>query len=172
MKAVRCLCAVALILFVAPAAQAQESPKPGPEHEILKKMAGNWDLTMKIGGMEIKGTGTNKMDLGGLWLVTSMECEFGGVKAQGKGFDTYDFAKKKYVSVFVDSQSTSPLVTEGTYDKATRTLTMEGTGPGFDGKPMKYKSVTVMPDDDTINITMYMGEGKDAACSVTCKRKK
>ena len=32
-------------------------------------------------------------------------------------------------------------------------MTMNGTGPGMDGKPTKYKSVSVMPDDDTINFT-------------------
>src|SRR5262249_239816 len=77
MKAVRGSWAVARALLVVPAARAQEPPKPGPEHEILKKLAGTWDVTMKGGGVESKGTVTYKMDLGGLWLVSSMESEFG-----------------------------------------------------------------------------------------------
>jgi hypothetical protein len=29
-----------------------------------------------------------------------------------------------------------------------------------------------MPDDDTVNMTMYIGDGKDPAFTVTYKRKK
>ena len=45
------------------------------------------------------------------------------------------------------------MVMEGTYDKEKKTMTMAGEGPGMDGKPTKYKSVSEMPDDDTINFT-------------------
>jgi hypothetical protein len=45
---------------------AQEMPKPGPEHEILKKKEGTWLTTMKAGDMESKGTVTFKMELSGL----------------------------------------------------------------------------------------------------------
>ena len=52
MKTLRWLCAVAVLgLLTAPAVRAQEPPKPGPEHEILKKHVGTWDLVMKFGGM-------------------------------------------------------------------------------------------------------------------------
>ena len=72
MKTMRWIAAVALAVVVAaPAAQAQEPPKPGPEHEILKKQEGTWDTTMKAGGMEFKGKVRYKMELGGLWLVSS-----------------------------------------------------------------------------------------------------
>src|SRR5262245_42488029 len=113
MTTVRCICAAALAAaLAAPAARAQEPPKPGPEHEALKKHEGTWDLTMKFGGMESKGTVTYKMDLGGLWLTSSLESEFGGMKFQGHGMDSYDAAKKKYVGVWFDNMSTSPLVME------------------------------------------------------------
>jgi hypothetical protein len=68
--------------------------------------------------------------------------------------------------------STSPLVMEGTYDAAKKTLTMSGTAPGMDGKPEKYTAVTVMPDDDTINFAMHMGDSKEPAFTITYKRKK
>jgi hypothetical protein len=153
-------------------ASAQEMPKPGPEHEILKKYVGTWELTMNAGGMESKGTVSYKMDLGGMWLSSSMECEMFGQKFIGKGMDSYDATKKKYVSVWVDSMSSSPVITEGTYDKAKKTLTMTGQGPGMDGSNTKYKSVTETPDDNTIKFTMYMGDGKEPAFTVSYKRKK
>ena len=44
------VCAVVVTLAFAPAVRAQEAPKPGPEHEVLKKMVGDWTLTMKFAG--------------------------------------------------------------------------------------------------------------------------
>jgi hypothetical protein len=173
MKTARCFCAVALVAVLgASTASAQEFAKPGPEHEVLKKMEGNWDLTMKVAGMESKGTVTYKMDLGGLWLVGNLEGDLGGVKFSGKGMDTYDAAKKKYVGIWIDSMSTSPMVMEGTYDKEKKTLTMTGDGPGMDGKPTKHKTVSEMPDDNTINFAMYMGDTKEPMFTIVYKRKK
>jgi len=173
MKAMSRFCAVVVaIALTTSSARAQEPPKAGPEHEILKKMEGNWDLVMKFGGMESKGTVAYKMELGGLWLVGSLEAELFGAKFSGKSLDTYDAAKKKYVGVWADSMGTQPMILEGTFDKAKKTLTMSGDGPGMDGKPTKYKSVSEMPDDSTINFSMYIGDGKDPAFTIVYKKKK
>ena len=68
--------------------------------------------------------------------------------------------------------STNPMVMEGTYDKEKKTLTMIGDGMGMDGKPAKWKSVSTMPDDDTIEMSMYVGDAKEPMFTVTYKRKK
>ncbi len=172
MKTVRCLCAFALLLFVASAATSQEPAKPGPEHEVLKKLVGTWDTTMKAEGKEYKGTVTYKMDLGGLWLVGSLESDLGGMKFQGRGMDSYDAKKKKYVSVWFDSMSTYPMLMEGTYDKEKKSMTMIGEGPGLDGKITKWKSVSQMPDDNTINFSMWVGDVKEPMFTILYKRKK
>lgn len=171
MKKVLAVCALALVVLAA-GAQEFTPPKPGPEHAVLKKMEGTWDVTMKAGGMETKSTATYKMELGGMWLVTHLEGEFAGQKFYGKGLDSYDAASKKYVSVFVDSMSSRPLVMEGTYDRDKKTLTMAGEGPGLDGKPTKYRTVTTFADDDTMTATMWMGGEKAEPCTVVFKRKK
>lgn len=151
---------------------AQLPAQPGPEHEQLKKLVGTWDTTMKMMGQESKGTCTYKMDLGGLWLVSDFEGSVGGMKFSGRGYDTYDANKKKYIGLWLDSMSTSPMVMEGNYDAAKKTLTMTGEGPGHDGKPTKHKTVSEMPDDNTINFSMYMGDGKEPAFTIVYKRKK
>ena len=172
MKSMRWLVAAVAFLATGPFAAAQEPPKPGPEHEMLKKWVGTWDTTMKMLGMESKGVATYKMELGGLWLASTFEGEIGGAKFSGKGFDTYDAGKKKFVGVWVDSMSTSPMMMEGTYDKAKKTLTMVGEGPGEDGKPTKHKTVSEMKDDDTVHFSMYMGDGKEPMFTILYKRKK
>ena len=172
MSVVKRFCAVAVAVAFAPMVQAQEAPKPGPEHEVLKKLVGDWTLTMKFGDMESKGTVTYKMDLGGLWLSSTMESELFGAKFSGRGMDGYNAATKKYVGVWIDNTSAGPMLMEGSYDKEKKTMTMTGTGPGMDGKPTTHKTVSTMPDDDTINFSMYSGDAKEPSFTVVYKRKK
>ena len=153
-------------------AVAQDAPKPGPEHDYLKKMAGTWDTVMTVAGAESKGTATYKLEVGGMWLVSTFEGEMFGQKFSGKGLDSYDANKKKFVSVWVDNMSGSPTVMEGTFDKETKALTMTGEGAGMDGKPTKYRSVTTMPDADTIAFTMSMGDAKEPGLTIKYTRKK
>jgi hypothetical protein len=172
MKTLRWFCALAVAVLFVPAAAAQDFPKPGPEHEMLKKMEGTWDTVMKFGPGESKGTVTYKMDLGGLWLSSALEADLDGMKFQGRGMDTYDAAKKKYISVWFDSMGTHPMLMEGTYDKDKKTLTMIGDNPGPDGKPVKWKSVSTYTDDNTVNFAMYVGDAKEPMFTIVYKRKK
>src|SRR5437868_14343918 len=101
--------AVVVTAMMAVPAWSQEMPKPGPEHEVLKHLEGTWDTTLKAGGQESKGTVTYKMELGGFWLVGAMESAMFGTKFSGKSLESYCPAKRKYVSVWVDSMSTAPV---------------------------------------------------------------
>lgn len=153
----------ALMLFACPAVGQQEPalPKPGPEHEMLAEMVGTWDCTVKTeGAPDSKATSVAKMELGGLWLATEFEGEFGGMPFQGKGLDTYDLEQKKYRSIWVDSFGTSPVLMMGDYDKATKTLTMTGEGPGPNGPATKYKSVTTHADKDHQTFKMFLVQGE------------
>jgi hypothetical protein len=147
--------AMIVVAVLAMPVGAQEMPKPGPEHKMLREMEGTWESTMKFGGMESKGTVTYKMELGGLWLAGSMKSEMFGQKFSGKSLDSYDAEKKKFVSVWVDSMSTAPVVMEGTYDKEKKTM-----------------SITKMLDADTQEFTMYAGDEKEPSFTILYKRKK
>lgn len=163
------LTGVALLMLL-PSARAQEPPKPGKEHDHLKRLVGTWDAETEYG----KGTMTYKMGLGGLWLIGDFEGEFGGMKFQGKGLDTYDLATKKYRGVWVDSFSTAPRTMEGNLDKSGKVMTMTGEGLGPDGMPSKYKSITEIKDADTVNFGLYMvdKDGKEQPMvKITYKRK-
>ena len=131
--------------------------KPGPEHAFLKSLEGNWSCVMKAGEQQSKGTSTTKAVLGGLWMVTEFKGELGGgIPFEGRGIDGYDTDKKKFVSVWVDNMTTSILNFEGTYDESTKTLTSYADGKSPDGKPVKHKSVTTIPDKDHQVFKMLM----------------
>ncbi len=164
--------AIVVGLLVAPLAIAQEAAKPGPEHAVLKKLEGTWDATMNMGGMESKGVTVYKADLNGLWLMSSFEAELFGAKFTGRGQDGYDPGKKKYIGTWVDSMSFGMVSLEGTYDADKKTMTMTGEGPGPDGKPQKYKTVSEHKDDNTIHFSMYMGDGKGPSFTIAYKRRK
>jgi hypothetical protein len=162
------LVATASGLLASSTLRAQELPKPGPEHEHFKQLVGTWDATVKGFGGESKGTMVYKLDVGGLWLVGNFKGEFGGMPFEGKGLDTFDSRTKKYVGVWVDSMSTTPLVMSGDFDKATGTMTMIGEGRGMDGNMVKMKSVTKMESPDAITFTM-IGPGPDGKDSEMIK---
>lgn len=128
--------------------------KPGPEHAIFKDWAGGWDAAISAGGADSKGSVSAKVGLNGLWLLDELKSEIGGMPFEGRGALSYDSAKKKYIHVWIDSMSTSPMISEGTYDKATKTLTLDGTMAGPDGMTMKVRQVTVTKDADTREFTL------------------
>jgi hypothetical protein len=155
-------------------------PKPGPEHELLKKLEGTWDVTTKMTDPQTKetkettGTCTYKAGPGGMWVVSDFQGEFGGGKFEGHGVDGYDSIDKQYVSHWVDSMSPKAMDMRGNWDAEKKTMTMTGEGLGMDGKPAKYKSVTEWKDDDTMLFTMNQEQdGKDVPMfTITYKRKK
>ncbi len=168
---------VAVVLLFGSSAWAQQPdfPKPGPEHELLKKMEGTWDCVIKGAGGDSKGKMVYKMELGGLWLVSSFEGDVFGSKFSGKGMDTYDQTKKKYCSAWFDSMSTTPMLFEGAYDKAKKTLTLFAEGPTPDGKTGKFKSTTEIKSDNEMVFKMALvgPDGKDnVMMTIEYKRKK
>lgn len=161
-------CSLAALVLLAPltVAMAQEFPQPGPEHAVLKQTEGEWNALCKMSdGTESKGVSSSKMECGGLWLVTSFEGDIGGTKFQGKGLDSYDATKKKYVAVWVDSMTTSPMILEGTYDEKTKTMTMTGEGKMPDGTLAKHRLVTKYADKDHHSFEMFMTlpDGKETS---------
>lgn len=151
---------------------AQQLPKPGPEHELLKGMEGNWDTVMKMMGQEFKGTCVYKLELNGFWLTCNLESEIFGMKFTGKGQDGYDQSKKKYVGTWIDSMTSQMLVFEGNYDKEKKQLVMTGDCINLEGKKVVMKSVTEIKDKDSFVFTMYEGDAKEPMFTVTYKRKK
>lgn len=143
---------------------AQGAPTPGPEHQFLKRLEGEWVANIKSPGGDSTGSATYKVICGGFWVAGDFHAEFGGEKFHGHGLDGYDPEKKKFVSAWVDSMGAQLLVLEGTLDEAKKVLTMRGQGPGPDGKPVKYRNETRFKDADHLTFVMnVVAEGGQEA---------
>jgi len=156
-------------------AVAQEFPKPGKEHEELRKVEGTWDAVMEMAGQKSKAKATYKSICGGMWVESDFEGDIFGTKFTGHGLDGYDQNKKKYVSVWVDSMSSAPLHMEGNYEADGKTLVMTGESVGPDGQPQKFKNVTETKDDDHFTFKMFMvqpGGEEELAFSIEYTRRK
>ena len=55
----------------------------------------------------------------------------------------------------------------GTFDKARKTMTMTGEGPGMDGKLQKMKSVSVHKSADQMTFKMYTIDGGKESLMMT-----
>ena len=170
-RSVSSIVAFFAVLFLLGGAQflsAQEGkqvqpPSPGPEHKIISKLIGKWEvkqhfrMTPEQPFMESHGTDISRSGPGGLWLVSDYTAEFIGQKFVGHGTLGYDPIKKKYVGTWIDSMSTGLNVYEGTHDEKTNTInyTHRATDPQT-GKEMTYRSKIVIADNDHYTMSMYM----------------
>lgn len=150
------LLGIVVSLVAANTSFGQEFPKPGPEHQELKKLEGRWDAVMEMGGQKSKASATYKSICGGMWMESDFEGDAGGIPFQGHGLDGYDLRKKKYVAVWVDSMSSAPMHMEGSIDPQSKLLVMTGESVGPDGQPQKFKNTTAWKDDDHFTFKMFM----------------
>ena len=143
---------------------------PGPEHEVLKQMAGKWtcDVKFKMTPDQPEststGTATNEMILGGRFLKSDYGGEFMGQPFHGMGLTGYDTIKKQYIGTWVDEMSTSMMIMNGTCDASGKVMTMTGTV--FDvmaGKEKTYKQVTRIlgPDQHVFEFYDAGPDGKE-----------
>ena len=135
------------------AAASFRPPGPTLEHELFKSDVGTWDVKIEINmapgapPQESKGVARNRLACGGLWLI--MEFLNETTCFEGHGIYGYDPAKGKYVGTWVDPMRTFLTISEGSYDSATKTMTMWFEIAGPQGKSMKWREVTERKDDDT-----------------------
>jgi hypothetical protein len=178
--AVACLLALPALAQDSAAPAAPPLPQPGPEHEVLKSDAGVWDATVEVfpgpgaPAMVSKGVETNAM-MGSLWLVTDFKSEMMGQPFQGHGISGWDPAKRKYVSTWTDTMSTSLGLMEASYDAAKKTMTGSMNGPDATGKIVAMRMVTEYKDADNRVFSMYSPgpDGKEfCGLRISYKRRK
>ena len=128
--------------------------QPGEGQKMLATRAGEWNLEVKM-WMDpkappsvSKATASAKMILDGRYLEETTTGDMGGAPFNGMGLTAYDNMTKKYKATWIDSMSTGIFTCEGTYDAASKSMTM--TGETFEpsaGKVVPVKTVTRFVDD-------------------------
>ena len=133
---------------------------PGPMHELMKPMAGNWKTTSKTwmepGEPKIsEGTCESTWILGNRYLQSSYKGAMEGMPFEGVGIMGYDNVKKEFVSVWMDNMSTGVAMSDGMMDASGKVLTMNSMmADPQTGKMVPYKFVTTVKDNDMYTMTM------------------
>lgn len=137
-------------------------PTASAEHQWIKTAyEGTWDAHIESwhapGGPSEKSTGTEtvKAICNGLWFYTEFSGAMGKYPFTGASISGYNETKKKFVGTWVDSFGTALNPFEGTYDKATNTLT-EWVEMTMGDHTMKTKMTTEWKGTDQRTMTMYM----------------
>lgn len=112
--------------------QAIKLATPNENHQRLETdFGGNWSysFTSDFEGMKMQGTGTtsNKVILGGRFIMMEAEGEMFGQVVKSITIMGYDNAQGKYTMIGIDELGTYYITAAGTYDAATKTYTLDGT---------------------------------------------
>ncbi len=149
------------LLGAAPAPRPAEDARAWPEQDLLKRDEGVWNATVQMipepgADPEVSnGVETNLLATGGRWLINDFKGRLNDQAFQGHGMLGYDPARKKFVRAWVDTTQSTLWTAIGTYDLATRTLTMWMETPDPSGQPLRFRTTTTWKDNDTKVYTMY-----------------
>ena len=135
---------------------------PGPQHEMLKKMAGEWNakVTSQMDPSQPaeveQSTSTLTMLMDGRYCQEVTSGNMMGQPFSGMGLTGYDNVLGKYVSTWIDNMGTGIMTSVGTADASGKVITWIGTmSDPVTGKPSKSRMVTTIKDDDHHTFEMY-----------------
>jgi hypothetical protein len=144
----------------APDAAHAQDPKV-KEHEALRNLVGDWELTCKASAMpgvpgmekasESKGTEHTELICNGLFLKSSMSGTWQGKPMQVVWLAGYDPIEKKYTTLCVSSEDEPGSAGTGSYDEKTRTWSFAGNSPQG-----RVRSSMVFKDSDNSVETCYL----------------
>jgi hypothetical protein len=141
---------------------------PGPEHERLAKMAGKWKADVQFwhgpGEPETSlGVAEFKPILGGRYMEEIFNGEADGQPFEGRGISGYDNIKKKYIGLWMDSMSTSVLMTEGEWNDAEKAVVSHADSVDPLGNKWHIRSVAREEGDNKQVYEMYKtgADGKE-----------
>lgn len=178
MKKILALAALALLVSAA-ASVAEDAPKmsaeqqammdkmakaatPGPHHEMIKKMVGEWTCSVhfqmdeKSPMQESQSTATITSLMDGRYAQETSTGQMMGMTFNGMGIYGYDNVIGKYVSTWVDNMGTGMMMSQGTPDASGKVINWVGSmNDPVTGKPKKERMTTTWTDDNHYTLEMY-----------------
>ncbi|MFL6529848.1 MAG: DUF1579 domain-containing protein [Chthoniobacterales bacterium] len=153
-----------------------ELSKLNENHKLLASLDGSWDYTVKMWMNgdpsskpdESKGTATRKSIMDGRYVEMDVKGKFNMPGPDGKmtdmdfsghGTEGYDNAKKKFVGTWMDNMGTGIVMSEGTYDAATKTFTYTADYEMAPGMKQKIREVLKVPDTNHMTMEWYEDRG-------------
>jgi hypothetical protein len=138
--------------------------RPRAEHKILNLFAGGWKAESlykdeDMGEFKALGRETSELVCTGKWLVQDLEAEVLGAPYRGHGILGFDPNKRRYVGVWIDDQLDHLSLSEGSWDRDARQLTMYAQTRDRYGKPAAQKMVTTFRDDGTRHEEVFIATG-------------
>jgi hypothetical protein len=105
---------------------------PGKEHELLKSMAGEWDMDVTLWmmpgaePMHFEGETINEMILGDRFLVSEGTSGEGDLYTETIWILGFDRRFEKYTCIGMDTWGTYYISAEGDYNAKTKMMTLSG----------------------------------------------
>jgi hypothetical protein len=142
---------------------------PGEPHKRLAEKVGTWTakvtqwMAPDAPPTTSEAVAEYRMILDGRFLADSTQGSFQGIPFLGNGLTGYDNMKKVYQSTWIDNMGTGIMMSEGTYDAASKSFTFHGEMPDpMTGKMKKVKSVDkpMGPDQSMMQMWETGPDGK------------
>lgn len=140
---------------------------PGDMHKWMEKTNGTWEadvsswMAADAPPTTSKAVNVQSSVLGGRYVSGKFTGSMMGQPFNGMSLMGYDNAKKMFVSTWVDDMGSGIVHMTGTYNEATKTLSLKGHQTDFmTGKDSDLREELVMIDDNSYKMTMY-GAGFD-----------
>jgi len=168
--------------------QMIELAKLNENHKVLAATAGTFSYVVKM-WMDPKGSPTESTgnatrkavmdgryvtgDYSGSFKMPGADGKMTDMKFNGMSLDAYDNVKKKFVSSWVDNMGTGIMITEGTYDAATKTFTYTGEFEMAPGMKSKVREL-IKTTDKGMTMEYYedRGQGEMKSMEIDYTRKK
>jgi hypothetical protein len=153
----------------APTAQQKEmmekmakAATPGPQHEMLKKLAGDWNAKVKFQmdpsqpWQESASTSTVTSLMDGRYSQEVVSGTMMGQPFSGQGLTGYDNVMGRFVSTWIDNMGTGIMTSTGTADASGKVITwIASMSDPITGKTTKERMVTTIVDDDHHTMEMW-----------------
>ena len=164
--------------------------QPNENHKLLAELVGSWDckITLWMGGPGAppsvsSGTAVRKPIMDGRYFImdTVATMDMPGpdgkvhpVEYKGMELDGYDNMKGKFFSTWIDSMGTGMLMSEGSYDPASKTFTYRSEEEMMPGKKTKMRAAVKVIDKDHHVFEWYEDQGgkERKAMEITYTRQK